>query len=135
MSKYSNIISFTKPTGSISLNNGSVQYMEGYLQNGANVILFYYEGEESPSNMVSALYFDGSELKFFTPYEGNGVNVDYQSAIGDEDYTNLDEPEGDGRDYFAYLEEYDLGDPYNDEIYIDLDMQKIVEEIANVLGK
>jgi len=65
------------------------------LLNGADVVVFHVACEEQPSELYQVLYFDGSELRVFTPFSGNAVNVVTMTALGDEGYTKFDKLAGD----------------------------------------
>ncbi len=65
------------------------------LPNGAEVIVFQVVCDEQPSELYQVLYFDGTELRVFTPFSGNAVNAVTMTALGDEDCTLLEKLEGD----------------------------------------
>ena len=60
------------------------------LPNGAEILVFEALGEEEPTRMCMVLYFDGEQLRFFTPYEGNAVNVVTQTCLLDETFCQVD---------------------------------------------
>jgi hypothetical protein len=103
------------------------------LGNGASVILYTVNGEESFSRMASVVYYDGEKLAIYTPYEGNGVHVGLDTALGDEDFTPYEDKNTED-EIIEYYERYGLANPYEDEVEIELDMDKIKDEIEMVLG-
>lgn len=126
---------------SVNLEQDIVQYIDPStvdvefltLKNGANVILCKAMGEESFSEMVSVVYYDGDKLSVYTPYEGNGVYIDLKTALGDEELTPCQEEYPD-EDIIGYYEKNGLDNPFDDEIEIPLDMDRIKAEIEMVLG-
>lgn len=54
------------------------------LPNGADIIIFQVYSEEHWIGMCQVLYYDGTQLRLFTPYEGNAVNIITTTCIGDE---------------------------------------------------
>ncbi len=59
------------------------------------MIVFQVVCDEQPSELYQVLYFDGTELRVFTPFSGNAVNAVTMTALGDEDCTLLEKLEGD----------------------------------------
>lgn len=58
------------------------------LPNGADIIVFHVYGEESGFTMCQVVYYDGTMLRTFTPYQGNAVNIATKTCLGDETYTS-----------------------------------------------
>jgi hypothetical protein len=104
------------------------------LGNGADVILYTVNGEESFSRMASVIYYNGEELAVYTPYEGNGVHIGLDTALGDEDFTPYEDKNNE-EEIIEYYAQYELDNPYEIEVEIELDMDKIKNEIEMVLGK
>lgn len=52
--------------------------------NGIEVIIFRALGAYSCIEVFKVLYFDGEELRIFTPFEGNAVNIITKTVLGYE---------------------------------------------------
>lgn len=60
------------------------------LPNGADILVLDVYGEETGINMCQVVYYDGTMLRTFTPYQGNAVNIATKTCLGDEAYTTKD---------------------------------------------
>lgn len=104
---------------------------------GVTVILLqsYSDFYDSSYYMIQALYSDGKKLCLYTPFEGNWVNVVYQTCLGDEHQSGyIDQRYYDrfyGSDpenvYEDYLKAFDISG-------FSVDMDKCIAEIKEVLG-
>jgi len=64
------------------------------LPNGADIVVFDVPCEENSNSICQVLYFDGTDLRIFTPFAGNAVNVAFMTALGDEYYSWIEKFEG-----------------------------------------
>jgi hypothetical protein len=108
------------------------------LDNGAEIILFSMYGEMcenelSISQIASAIYFDGEQLRLFTPYEGNGVNTKYKVVLGGERFVLEDDYEEADNETIEYCASQGLGNPLEESVEIQINKDKIMEEINTVL--
>ena len=65
---------------------------QGYckLPNGADIIVLKDYNKVKTCCMIRVLYFDGKQLKIFTPYEGNTVNIALNTCFFNENILKKD---------------------------------------------
>lgn len=61
------------------------------LPSGADILVIEAISQEHGLGMCKVLYFDGKTLRFFTPYEGNTVDIINNSCLGDEAFAFVKE--------------------------------------------
>ena len=125
------------------------------LPNGANIVVFKVYNEEHDFTMCQVLYYDGEELKLFTPYEGNAVNIITSTCIGDEHcaldteidkahpLANLIYPDGINEDIITddeeaaknkYMMYFGISEEDADDDNLELDWDAIDKEIISALS-
>lgn len=132
---------YYKPDEEVSRYSGLVT-----LPNGAQVYVMSVYQEEHSGNMCKVLYFDGDQLRLFTPYEGNYVDIDWKVCLCDEtwvidrimgrevDYDESEELIGEHVAEYVKQYGYECDPEEYDELDIELYWDAICDEIDMILG-